>query len=535
MYQNSVFLAGNLEAQRLSRTLNSDNKYLFVKRHFIYSCLLSENVYFPAANYFQSTITEQLVSEFAPLFNATDIYPQLVHIAINPSKENFRGEALEKKDTYLNLPDYQGYMDDIIRDRLVKKLNNITTPFMRKGKLVNSINDYIHKETQDGGFLNIAVSKFTNSQEETQRIFTPLLMAVNKNEKAIIPEYIMQFDSTHIINTISEQMIRLSLLKAYSESLEKHYSSYVCNPLVHTYNFNYIFPYEINFLDTYLFELFIRLFDDIDTKIMNIKANELRKIKYSKRFRIFLEGYHKFVYELCEKSIPFSELYQEVALEKNLQDRMYINTLKNFITDTRLASLMYKSMCGIKAKIKKLFGLRIIKTDMLIEMDEKIFLYALVDEIYESFLNQYNLFLMDVIKQSKNQNMKGRIVMFNKTNTNIGGTQTIVSKSKEVIVINQSKSNDEMLLSEIDLQQIVLFADRLSEYKGAELKQSEKIKLAASLYEISEEAKDVDKCVKKIGEFKNLFDMLDDIGKKTIISIATGILSKIVLNLLGLV
>lgn len=125
--------------------------------------------------------------------------------------------------------------------------------------------------------------------------------------------------------------------------------------------------------------------------------------------------------------------------------------------------------------------------------------------------------------------------MFNKTNTNIGGTQTIVSKSKEVIVINQSKSNDEMLLSEIDLQQIVLFADRLSEYKGAELKQSEKIKLAASLYEISEEAKDVDKCVKKIGEFKNLFDMLDDIGKKTIISIATGILSKIVLNLLGLV
>lgn len=225
MYQNSVFLAGNLEAQRLSRSLTPRDKYLFVKRHFIYSCLLSENVYFPAANYFQSTITEKLVNEFAPLFRATDTYPQLVHIAINPSKENFRGEALEKKDTYLDLPDYKGYMDDITRERLVTNLNNITTPFMRKGKLINSINDYICKETKKGGFLNISVSKFTDSQEETHKIFRPLIMAVNKNEKAIIPEYIMQFDDSHVINTAFEQMIRLSLLKAYSESLEKHYSS----------------------------------------------------------------------------------------------------------------------------------------------------------------------------------------------------------------------------------------------------------------------------------------------------------------------
>lgn len=535
MYQNSVFLAGNLEAQRLSRSLTPRDKYLFVRRHFIYSCFLSENVYFPAANYFQSTITEQLVNEFAPLFRATDTYPQLVHVAINPSKENFRGEALEKKDTYLDLPGYKGYMDDITRERLVTNLNNITTPFMRKGKLINSINDYIRKETKEGGFLNISVSKFTDSQEETQKIFRPLIMAVNKNEKAIIPEYIMQFDDTHVINAASEQMIRLSLLKAYSESLEKHYSSYVCNPLIHTYNCDYIFPYEINFLDTYLFGLFIRIFDDIDTEIMNITPDELRRVKYSERFRVFIEGYRKFVFELCKKSVPFFELQQEVALEKTVQDKMYVNTLKNIITDTRLASLMYKSMYGIKAKLKKFFGLKVIKTDTLIEANEKIFLYALVDEIYESFLNRYNVFLMEAVRQSHKQNKERRInIMFNRTNTNIGGTQTVVSDSKKVNVITQTVSDDKILLSETDIQQIMSFADRLSGYTGPNLKQSEKMKLSASLYEISENAVDVDKCTEKVGVFRTVFDTLDDIGKKTVVSIAAGILSKIILNLLGL-
>lgn len=535
MYQNSVFLAGNLEAQRLSRSLTPRDKYLFVKRHFIYSCLLSENVYFPAANYFQSTITEKLVNEFAPLFRATDTYPQLVHIAINPSKENFRGEALEKKDTYLDLPDYKGYMDDITRERLVTNLNNITTPFMRKGKLINSINDYICKETKKGGFLNISVSKFTDSQEETHKIFRPLIMAVNKNEKAIIPEYIMQFDDSHVINTAFEQMIRLSLLKAYSESLEKHYSSYVCNPLIHTYNYNYIFPYEINFLDTYLFWLFIRLFDDIETKIINITPDELRRIKYSERFRVFIEGYRKFVLELCKKSVSFFELQQEVALEKTVQDRMYINTLKNIITDTQLASLMYKAMYGIKAKLKKFFGLNVIKMDTLIEVNEKLFLYALVDEIYESFLNRYNVLLMEKVRQSYKQNKERRSnIMFNRMNISIGGTQTVVSKSKNINVITQTVSDEKILLSETEIQQILSFADKLSGYNGSKLKQSEKIKLSASLYEISENVADVNKCSEKVGVFRTVFDTLDDIGKKTVVSIAAGILSKIILNLLGL-
>lgn len=535
IYQDSVFLAGNLEAQRLSRSLNSRNKYLFVRRHFIYSCLLSENVYFPAANYFQSTITEQLVNEFAPLFSATDTYPQLVYVAINPSKETFRGEALEKKDTYLDLPDYKGYMDDFTRNRLVTNLNNITTPFFRKGKLINSINDYIHRETKEGGFLNVSVSEFTDSQEETQKILSPLIMAVNKNEKAIIPEYIMQFDHSHIIDAASEQLIRLSLLKAYSESLGKHYNSYVCNPLIHTYNSNYIFPYEINFLDTYLFGLFISLFDDINVGIMNIRPVELRRIKYSERFRVFLRGYRKFVDELSKKCLPLSELQQEVALTKILQDKIYVNTLKNIIADTKIASLMYRSMYGIKAKLRRIMRLNIIKTDTLIEADETLFLYALVDEVYESFLNQCNVFLINLVKQSHRKNRERKInIMFNRTNTNIGGTQTIVSDSTKVSVITQASASNGIKLSETDMQQITQFANSLLDYTGMELKQSEKTKLSSFLYEISENSSNVEKCTTQIGSFRSFFDTLNDIGKKTVISIASEILSKILLTILGL-
>ncbi len=124
--------------------------------------------------------------------------------------------------------------------------------------------------------------------------------------------------------------------------------------------------------------------------------------------------------------------------------------------------------------------------------------------------------------------------MFNRTNTNIGGTQTVVSDSKKVNVITQTVSDDKIMLSETDIQQIMSFAERLSKYTGSELKQSEKMRLSASLYEISENAVDLDKCTEKVGVFQTVFNALNDIGKKTVVAIAAGILSKIILNLLGL-
>lgn len=534
MLGDSVFLAGNLEAQRLSKELTKRSKYLFVRRHFIYSCLLSENVYFPAANYFQSDITQKLTREFASLFRATDVYPQLVHIAINPSKENFRGEALEKKETYQDVPDYQGYMDDLIRERLVNELNSITTPFMRKGKLISSLNDYVHKETGKEGVLYNAIYKMTGSEKETKKIFRPLLNAVEKNDKAIIPEYIMQFDDEYVINDSSEQMIRLCLLKAYAESLGKHYEAYVCNPLVYTYQSTYIFPYELNFLDTYLFDLFLRLFDDIHDQLLRISADQLRKIKYSERFGVFLEGYHRFIIGLCEKSVPFSDIQQYISLEKNEQNKRYIKVLKDFVTDTEMASILYKSMFGIKARMKKMFGCKIIKTDVLIESDSSIFLYALVNEVYETFLNRYNSILIDVLRQSHKGIKERKIIMFNKINMNQGGNQVIVTKSKDVQIINNTNAENINSLSRDDLNSIIQFADNLSKYQGNEFKQSEKIKLSACLYEIGDVNEEQEKRLSKIREFRDIYNSMKEIGKKTVVSLASGILSKMIMEILGI-
>lgn len=537
MLEDSVFLAGNLEAQRLSNTLSEKYKYLFVRRHFIYSCLLSENVYFPAANFFQSPITERLTIEFAPLFRATDRYPQLVHIAINPSKENFYGEALEKSNTYPEAPAYIGYKDKVVRERMVAKLNEITTPFFRRGKLINSLNGYIRNETEEGGFLNIAVEKFVESKENTKQIFRPLQLAIEKNEMAIVPEYIMQFDSEGSINRVSEYLIRLSLLKAYTKSLEKHYGAYVNNPLIYTYQSNYLFPYQIHYLDTFLFDQFFSFFEDVYKEIIHISAEQLREVKYSERFRIFLDGYCEFVAFLSEKRVPFIELRQELVREKKRQDQRYSNTLQDLITDSKKASLLYRSIYGIKARMKRMMGIKILKTNALLDMDRRIFLYALADEISETFLNRYNVFLMETVKQSHQFYKKRRInTMFNfqKTNTNIGGTQIIVQDSKNTELAAQSLQPTGNSFEKIDFQQIELFADRLLNDEMLDLQKSMRVRLAASLYEIRENSSDVDQCISKARDFHNLLDTLGDISKKTIVSAAATILSKATLTFLGL-
>lgn len=316
MYRDSVFLAGNFEAQNLVNNMKNRDKYLFIRKHFIYACLLSENVFLPAANYFQSPITRQIINEFAALLRPTDCYPKLVYISINPEKEDFAGEALEKSGTYLDLPKYQCYMDRFVRDRLVAKLNTLTEPTWRKGKLINNLSNYIIDETTEGGFLNDKVKIFYDSQDKVQEIFCPLLLAVEKNEKAIIPEYILQFDKEGAINKTSENLIRSSLLKAYAVSLENLYEAYVCNPLVQLYDNRNFFPYSISYLDTFIFDSFLKLFEDVNLFIANTNAKQLRKIKYSQGFRIFIEGYKKFIERLGVMKVSKEDILFQIVKEK---------------------------------------------------------------------------------------------------------------------------------------------------------------------------------------------------------------------------
>lgn len=536
MYKDSVFLMGNLEAQRLATNMRYSDKYLFVRKHFIYTCLLSENVFFPAANYFQSPITEKLSEEFPLLFRDTEQYPQLTHVAINSSKENFRGEALEKSESYVDAADYQCYKDPEIRNRLIKKLNDITNPYMRSGKLINSLNDYVLNETKEGGHLNKAVSNYTNSQIETQKILAPLVIAVKRNEKAIIPEYIMQFDQDHVINSQSEKLIRLSLLKSYSESLEKMYKSYVCNPLARLYDNGYFFPYTISYLDTTIFDMFLRMFEDIYDSVNSLDAKGIQNLKYSQRFEVFLRGYKKFVAELSDKTTSMYDIRQQVVSEKLRQDNLYVNKLSDIISNTKIAELMYNSMFGIKAKIRRILGIKVLKSDILFADNEDVFLYALVNEIYESFMNKYSDYLVGAVKSAHQNNRKTggvKIIMNKKIFKNKGGTQINIDHSNGVnINFKPAYKTEEFNLEEIE--QIHQLADAMGQYTGNEIKASEKFKLSGILFSILENRTDISLCNEKMEELKGFFRTFSSTAQKAVTTIATNILSEMLLEKLGL-
>lgn len=535
MYNESVFLSGNLEAQRLSSFKKKKEMHRFIRKHFIYTCLLSEHVFLPAANFFQSPISRTIVDEFALLFRATDRYPQLAHIGINPKKEDFRGEALEKSQTYLDLPIYDCYNDPITRERIVKKLNSITTPYMRHGELINSLSNYVKDETQEGGFLNEAIFQLGYTQEETHKILQPLILAVEKGDKAIIPEYIMFFDNQHVIKGETEKLIRLSLLKSYSVSLEMNFKAYVCNPLVQTYNEKYIFPYSVNYLDTCVFEGFMSLFPDIYNVLIRLNTRRLRELKYSERFIIFLNGYKKFVTELGKKVNSVPEITHHIQTEKTRQNEIYKSMLIKIANDAEVATLLYKSMFSIKEKILKVFGKKIIKSESICAINEDAFLYALVNEVYESFLNKYYEFFSNAVRSSNQHKIERKEVfaVFNKNIKNVGGTQNIIEKSKDVVVSTSAHEHGYLLVQD-DIELIEKFASSIAGYAGDELLLSDKVHLSSALFQIAENTHDSKVCAEKINEFHGLFNALKDTAQKVVITLASSMLSQLLLTKLGL-
>ena len=538
---DTVFLAGNFEAQRLSRLPSERQCYLYVKRHFIFSCLLSERVFFPAANYFQSKITQRLTDDFAPLFRYSDRYPQIVFVAINPSKENFRGEALEKKDTYLELPDYDGYMNSVSREHLVKRLNSITQPYMRYGKLVDSLGDYIQNETKDNGILFQLINKYVGSEVWTRRIFEPLVTAVEKREKAIIPEYIISQDANKSIDKHSERLMRLSLLKAYSSSLEQLYASYVNNPLIQTYDAEYLFPYSVHFLDTILFDIFLRLFSETYYDIHRINAKQLNELKFSERFIIFKKYYIEFVEKLSINKPEFSQIPYILESEKAQQVVHYKQTLSEIVKNSALAILLYKSMANAIPTLKRMFGQKIKKSTELFSNYDTFFAYALVNEVSESFRNQYETLLDSSLCSAYKKQERRFIMIIGKNNINNGGIQVVDSTVKDSafssgIAINAKEIPVPVSLSEIEIKSLSQFADAIISIECIDFTMSKKHELAGLIHSIVEKSdfgkKNIDDA--SISPFKKTYGMLSKVAKEAIVKIAAGILAPVVIKLLGL-
>ena len=436
MFSDTIFQASNFQAQRLSGVGNKKSLYRLVRKHFIYSCLLSKKVYFPAASYFQSKITQDLTDEFALLFRHGN-YPKLAYIAINPSKENFRGEALEKKDTYINTSIYDGYMDMVSREHLVKRIDSITEPFFRAGKMVNSLSDYVKNETKLGGELHRLIFNYVGSEEHTKRIFEPLIVAVEKQEKAIIPEYIAMQDHDNNIDKFSERLMSLSLLKAYSSSTQQLYEAYSNNPLIRTYDADFLFPYEINFLDTCLFEELLELFPTIRDEVNKSRANEVNMLKHSERFKIFIDYYKAFIDELSLRSPSFAETTHMMRKENSDQLINYKTSLSEIVKNSSLARVLYRAVAGVIARTKLKLGGKLKSSRALFDSYEPYFFYALAHEISETFIKRYEMLLMSEMHEAfeKGKNTKitfeggvnGSIILIN---SKVKGS-TITTKSED--------------------------------------------------------------------------------------------------------
>lgn len=538
MFVDTVFQASNFQAQRLSGIRSSKKLYYFIRKHFVYSCLLSHtHVYFPAASYFQSKITQKLTDDFAPLFRHSGRFRQLAYIAISRLKGDFRGEALEKKGTYIDTEDYRCYTDKDSREALVRRLNSRTIPFMKDpkgGEMITSLSDYIKNETKTDGGLYQAVNKHVGSEVQTKKIFAPLVYAVEKQEKAIIPEYIMMKDHNNNIDKYSERLMRLSLLKAYSSSTQQVYGAYSNNPLIQTYDADFFFPYSISFLDTSLFEEFLKLFPEIYNEIDMLRANEINTLRDSVRFKIFRSYYKEFIENLSSRASELGEVQLIFLEERNKQLKNYNASLYEIIKNSELAIMLYKSI----AKARKNLQHKIKESTKLFENYDLFFSYALINQIHEAFKNQYEELLMSKLQRvykRRKKEMKHRIVI-NGDIFNNGGD---VIKNENNNSPNSSIAINSMqgiLLSSEDQSDMEKLASAIIE-KCNELERSKRFEIASLICNIAEKAKNNGGKPNPdlVSQLKKLFRTLSTTAQAVIAGIAGNLLTPKVIELLGLV
>lgn len=141
MVEDTLFLSGSYESQRIAYLdRNNFNLYNEVRKHFIYSCLLSRQVIQPIGHFYQSKIIRNITQEYIDLFTSNELNSgqPIARYAINMFKENFQEDADEKAKTFLGEKEFQCYHDNEFRKVLTDKTSNFI-PFRRQGKQLDTL------------------------------------------------------------------------------------------------------------------------------------------------------------------------------------------------------------------------------------------------------------------------------------------------------------------------------------------------------------------------------------------------------------
>lgn len=379
-YDKMVFMGGNYQTQRLAGCYSDKPQHvkarlLAIKRHFIYSCLIADAVIQPVANYHQSKITQWLTDKFSVFFNPYKSYPATASYAVSYRKGTFIDDAKEKTSTYTD--NYTCYKDPIIRDALTKHLKKLTDPFIRKGQLANSLSDIVLTTSNSDGQLFQFVQQLTDSSEDTKRILWPLREICKEQKLALIPEYLKMKIKEKTPPSFFKLM-RLALLEAYTQIVGELYNAYPHNPL---YPFmEFIFPYKLHYLDTHLFQFFLRLTPEIEDIIVQGKPEQILELKYSPRFDHFLQYYKEFVEQL--RASTMNEYKRLVLRDYEKQKAIYCSRVSQLMENPRLLKLLH---CSLQETLEKR---QIIQTKDIMSYAE-IPIFSLVSEVMERFTKRY--------------------------------------------------------------------------------------------------------------------------------------------------
>ena len=395
MLVDILFLSGSYESQRIAYLDKSNfNLYGEIRKHFIYSCLLAHQVIQPIGHFYQSRIIRKITEEFIDLFvpNELNNGQPIARYAINMFKEDFKEDADEKSKTFLGEKEFLCYHDDEYRKILTEKTNNFV-PYRRQGKQLDTLaNTTLHECNKNGSLYKRIYNKIQDDKK-VHIALEPLIKAVQLKEYAILPEYINYLDEN---SSLKEYMTltRIILMDAYAESCSQLYNTaYINNPIKKFYPifFEQDYKYEINFLDTNIFEIFLSLIPEIKDAILTMNSEELITLRESLNFARFKNFYISFIEELKDKLLKF-EIKKYFLDEYTAQMSNYKKNVHDVIEDH--PNVLYYAL---DESIKKHV---ILSTSRYLDYSD-FPIIGFVSEVMEQIIGSYEKYLFEFYKAKK--------------------------------------------------------------------------------------------------------------------------------------
>lgn len=395
MLVDILFLSGSYESQRIAYLDRSNvNLYGEIRKHFIYSCLLAQQVIQPIGHFYQSKIIRKITEEFIDLFvpNELNNGQPIARYAINMFKENFKEDADEKSKTFLGEKEFLCYHDDEYRKILTEKTNSFV-PYRRHGKQLDTLANTTLHECNKNGSLYKRIYNVIQDDKKVHIALEPLIKAVQLKEYAILPEYINYLDEN---SSLKEYMTltRIILMDAYAESCSQLYNTaYINNPIKKFYPifFEQDYKYEINFLDTNIFEIFLSLIPEIKDVILTMNAEELITLRESLNFARFKNFYISFIEELKDKLLKL-EIKKYFLDEYTAQMNNYKKNVHDVIEDH--PNVLYYAL---DESIKKHV---ILSTSRYLDYSH-FPIIGFVSEVMEQIIGSYEKYLYEFYKAKK--------------------------------------------------------------------------------------------------------------------------------------